>query len=67
MRLPNPQHYESDWDYYEACEAYQASLTQSNNDEYIDPDEWDEFCEEVLVCNRRDYEDQTWLYGRKDV
>lgn len=26
MRPPNPNHYESDWDYYEAQEAYQAYL-----------------------------------------
>lgn len=26
MRMPNPQHFDSDWDYYEAVEAYQAYL-----------------------------------------
>lgn len=26
MRMPNPRNYDSDWDYYEACEAYQAYL-----------------------------------------
>lgn len=26
MRPPNPQNYDSDWDYREACEAYQAYL-----------------------------------------
>lgn len=26
MRSPNPRNYDSDWDYYEACEAYRAYL-----------------------------------------
>lgn len=26
MRPPNPKNFDSDWDYYEACEAYQAYL-----------------------------------------
>ncbi|MGX2968686.1 hypothetical protein [Ursidibacter sp. B-7004-1] len=26
MKLPDPNHYESKWDYEEACEAYQAYL-----------------------------------------
>lgn len=26
MRMPNPRNYESDVDYYEACDAYQAYL-----------------------------------------
>lgn len=37
--------------------------------EQIDPEEWDEFCEEVVIANAggRPYEDQSWIYGRKDV
>ncbi|MFK5074079.1 hypothetical protein ACI3PW_01285 [Glaesserella parasuis] len=26
MKMPDPNNYDSDWDYYEACEAYQAYL-----------------------------------------
>ncbi len=32
MKMPNPNHYESDWDYYEACEAYQAYLDGKPHD-----------------------------------
>ena len=32
MKMPNPNHYESDWDYYEAMEAYQAYLDGKPHD-----------------------------------
>lgn len=42
---------------------------EEREQEQIDPEEWDEFCEEVVIANAggRPYEDQSWLYGRKDV
>ncbi|MGX2956393.1 hypothetical protein ACWIYZ_04790 [Ursidibacter arcticus] len=41
---------------------------EQNHNEQIVPEEWDEFCEEVVIANtgRRPYEDQSWIYGRKD-
>lgn len=48
-------------------DEYQAELAQQR--EEIDPDEWDAFCEDVVLAHAgsRQYEDQTWLYRRKDV
>ncbi|MDO9887137.1 hypothetical protein Q7439_05910 [Glaesserella parasuis] len=68
MRVPDPMRYETKDDYYEALEKFEAYQQAKYNDE-IAPDERDEFCEEVLICNprERDYQDQTWLFGRKDV
>lgn len=41
---------------------------EQNHNEQIAPEEWDEFCEEIIVphAGGRPYEDQSWIYGRKD-
>ena len=55
-RMPNPQDFDSDWDYQDALDAYQ---NQSDDDWYDEPEppEYDEFSEDWQKVNKHDKTD----------
>lgn len=36
MRMPDPRNYDSDSDYYDACERYHAWLHRNEDDDYAE-------------------------------